>query len=250
MRAVLDVRDGVRAVRRALHVDVREAVDGDVRGHEHVVGRDASVLGLDDALVDLRGERVLEDLRAGGDGVPRQRGEVLARVELGLVRPEHGAAGLERQRYVIDVLRLEARLARGGGLALQLRDVLALFRVEVARHALEMTVDRVALHQLGDLFHRGVAGVGDELRLLFTVMALDVVVARVDGLGDVGGGVAGLAAGDGLLLDDGHAAPFLGEKEGGGDAGDSRADDDDVDMKISTEGFVGRRTCSGFPEGR
>jgi hypothetical protein len=112
-----------------------------------------------------------------------------------------------------------------------------------------VAVDGEALHELRDLPQGGAAGVGDELRFFLAVVALHVVIARVDGHGDVRGRVAGLAGGDGFLLDDGDAAAFLRQQDRGGEAGDACADDGHVHVHVAAEGLEAGGRSGGVPEG-
>jgi hypothetical protein len=231
-------RHRVRPVRRGHRMDLREAGDRNVRGHEHRLRAHEARLGDDDArrtFFHIGGKSALVNFSARRNDETRQRGEIFAGMELRLIREHHCAAGLERKRHVFAPGGVEARLARRRGFALQLRDVLALLGVEISRHAAEVAVDGVFGHQLGDLLDRGAARLRDQARVVDAVFAADVVIPRVDRLGDVRGRVSGLARGDGFFLDDGHAPSALGEQQRRGKTGDAGADDCHVDIDFSAQ---------------
>ena len=247
-------REGVGAVGRDLGVEGELRRHRVVRRHEHVGAADGALRGLDPAgvaLVDLHRPRVLVEEHPRRRQTVGEAEQVLARVELRLVlHPQHGGGRLQQaERQVVGHCRRHPRLAQRLQLLFQLLALLFPLRPAEGRHALEAAGDPLGPGQLLDVVDGRPGGGGGQDGLLPPEVAPHGGVAAVEQLGEVGGGVAGVLRRQAAGLQHGHPLPLPPQEPGGGETGDTPADDAGVDLDFAGEGRAVRRLRGGQPEG-
>src|SRR5205085_1835070 len=99
---------------------------------------------------------------------------------------------------------------------------------QVAVQPGEVAVDPLLAGDRLDAVDGGGVARGGQRRRLGAAGALQLGVAVVEGVGQVGGGPAGLAAGDRAVVQHDDRLARAGQQVGGTEAGDAGADDADV----------------------
>src|SRR5690606_13736242 len=88
-----------------------------------------------------------------------------------------------------------------------------------------------------------------ENRAVSSVKAFDFCVPVVDGVGEVSRGMAGLAGEERAAIDKRYRLALTGKNKCGGHAGNSAADNADVDGDVALERCRFRRRRGRAPEG-
>ncbi len=238
--------DRIGQIGGLLGVDGHKVVDGRIGGHHDGTGGDhGSGLRLDlrpAPAIDLRGVSPRVDRPTPpGEGF-RKAGEVLEGVELPLAREAEATPGIEgrerRTSHHLDVL--QSGPMRGLELLVQQLPGLPGRQEQVAVDAEEVAVDPfVVRDRLDPVDGRGVA-LGGKPGPVLAVDLLDLDVAVIDGVGQVGGRALRLSAGDGAVIQHDDALALAGEQVGRGQPGDPRADDADVRLHILRQGLMPR----------
>ena len=111
---------------------------------------------------------------------------------------------------------------------------------QVAVNAEEVAVDPFFVRdRLDQVDGRGVA-LGGKPGPVLAVDLLDLDVAVIDGVGQVGGRALSLSAGDGAVIQHDDALALAGEQVGRGQPGDPRADDADVRLHVLRQRLMPR----------
>jgi hypothetical protein len=90
---------------------------------------------------------------------------------------------------------------------------------------------------------------GGEACAALAVQLLQVVVAVVERVDEVGGGAARLAAGDGAVVKDDHLLPLAREQVGGRHPRDAGADDTHVGRGVLGQRLARGHVARGHPDG-
>ena len=135
----------------------------------------------------------------------------------------------------------QARAVRRVELALEQSRLVARAEEQVAVHALEVAVDPLGRDDRLDAVDGRAVALGRAAGAHFAVDALDLEVAVVDRIGEMGGGASRLAASRSARRRAPAPTAGAGEQVRGRESGDPRPDDADIHRFIGVEQRIGRR---------
>ncbi len=244
--------DKVGAVRMTPQVEQALAAERHIRGDDDVAGPDGAVFGIDDgrgAVVDSLRPGLLEDETAPTTDRAGKTLEVFHGMDLRLPIESDRTLDREGQRHLGGEGGGQAE--PGGKVGFDAYEVERVvgFGVGVVGDAAEVTVDGFLGHQLRDVFDCGLVGLPIGAGGLVAVFACKFTVGKAVKGGDLAGGVAGDAGSDAGGVDDRDGLAGAFERQRGGQPGDARPDDRDVDLQIpAQDGIIGGSGGSD-PEG-
>jgi hypothetical protein len=227
----------------------RAVEDRVVGGDHHVTGGDANPLvggqhaGL--ALGETDHAGALVQPAAAPAYVVRQRHQVLAGVELGLLSDPHGARHGERQVRLGHEFGRQPRLPRGLRLGPHLGDAVAALHVGVRGRLLPVAVDPQLPGDLGGVADRVHLGAGVQPRAFLAAAAAQPVVDQGVLGADLGRGVPGDTGRDPAGLQHRDVVPLPDQLPRRAQPGYARADHSHVDGDIPLRrgGRIAGRQC-------
>src|SRR3954470_19100627 len=142
----------------------------------------------------------------------------------------------------------QAGAMRGVEFALERGTLVALREEKVAVQAGEIAVERFPAHDLVDALDRRGMAVGRDAHRLGAVQLLQLEVAVVEHVGQVAGGHARHARDERPVVEHGDRFAGLDQVVSGAQAGDTGADDADVDVNVLGQWRALRQRCRGGPD--
>jgi hypothetical protein len=169
-------------------------------------------------------------------------------VELSLPSDPDGAVGGDRQRQVGCIGRIEAGSSGRADLGFDLVDLVRRGGVCVVRPAAEVAVDPQLVDEAGDARQSGLVRLRVSPRGVLAETRGELSVHELVQGAQLGGGVAGDARADPVLVDHDDVEALAPQEQCGEHSGDPRADHEDLGADVAVETRVRRRRAGRNPE--